>query len=64
MPMEKNTISQLSKIIDMAVSYGLFSGIFITGFLSAFLSSTMNNLPSVMIMNLAIEQAHLPVALE
>lgn len=57
-------ISQLSKIIEMAVSYGLFSGIFITGFLSAFLSSTMNNLPSVMIMNLAIEQAHLPVALE
>jgi arsenical pump membrane protein len=51
----------LAEIIAKSVEYGNFVIIFTTGFLSAFLSSVMNNMPSVMLVNLAIEEANLPI---
>jgi len=51
----------LTEIIAKSVEYGNFVSIFTTGFLAAFLSSVMNNMPSVMLVNLAIEEANLPI---
>ncbi len=46
----------LAKLMEFALQKGEFFGIFAAGFLSAFLSSVMNNMSSVMIVNLAIEE--------
>lgn len=46
----------LAKLMETALQAGEFFGIFATGFLAAFLSSVMNNMPSVMIVNLSIEE--------
>lgn len=52
----------LSSIILKSVEYGSLAAIFTTGLLAAFLSSIMNNLPSVLLVNLAIEGANLPIS--
>ena len=48
--------SKLAEFIEYAAQKGEFWGIFSVGFLAAFLSSVMNNMPSVMIVNLAIDE--------
>ncbi len=55
-------IEIISSIILKSVEYGNLAAIFTTGFLAAFLSSIMNNLPSVLLVNLAIENTHLPIS--
>ncbi|MCX7759865.1 MAG: arsenic transporter [Hydrogenothermaceae bacterium] len=47
---------ELSRLIEISLNYGEFVAIFFTGFLAAFLSSVMNNMPSVMIVNLSIDE--------
>ena len=49
----------LSNIITKFFGFGEFVAIFTTGILAAFLSSVMNNMPSVMLVNLSIEEANL-----
>lgn len=49
---------EISKIIEFSAGYTEVVPIFITGFFAAFLSSVMNNLPSVMVINLSIDQAN------
>jgi len=44
----------LSRLIAEAAGHGLFAAVLIMGYLAAFLSSTMNNLPAVMIDTLAV----------
>ncbi|MEZ0323116.1 MAG: arsenic transporter [Hydrogenothermaceae bacterium] len=53
--------TELSNLIKISLDYGEFSAIFFTGFLAAFLSSVMNNLPSVMIVNLSIDELNVPI---
>ncbi len=50
---------QLSRLLELAAGEDNWVGVFTTGFLSAFLSSVMNNMPSVMIVNLAIDETGL-----
>jgi len=50
---------QLSKIINYTYNFGELSAILGTGFLAAFLSAIMNNMPSVMVVNLAIAETGL-----
>ncbi|MFN3947104.1 MAG: ArsB/NhaD family transporter, partial [Aquificaceae bacterium] len=54
----------LAKLMESALQGGELLGIFSTGFLAAFLSSVMNNLPSVMVVNLAIEEMAVPMELK
>ncbi len=49
--------TELSKIILMLQSYGETAAVIGTGFLAALLSSVMNNMPTVMIMDIAIAEA-------
>jgi len=49
--------TELSKIITALQSYGETVAVIGTGFLSALLSSVMNNMPTVMIMDIAIAEA-------
>ncbi len=51
----------ISSIILKSTEYGNLAAIFTTGFLAAFLSSVMNNLPSVLLVNLAIDNTHLTI---
>ena len=44
----------LTRLIDAAAGHGLFAAVMSMGYLAAFLSSTMNNLPAVMIDALAV----------
>lgn len=53
--------SELAKLIEFTAEVGDFAGIFATGFIAAFLSSVMNNLPSVMIVNLGIDETMLGI---
>jgi len=50
---------ELSKIINYTYNFGELSAILGTGFLAAFLSAIMNNMPSVMVVNLAIAETGL-----
>nr|WP_283571468.1 arsenic transporter [Venenivibrio stagnispumantis] len=50
---------ELSKIINYTYNFGELSAILGTGFLAAFLSAVMNNMPSVMVVNLAIAETGL-----
>ncbi|MFN3871295.1 MAG: arsenic transporter, partial [Aquificaceae bacterium] len=54
----------LAKLMESALQGGELLGIFSMGFLAAFLSSVMNNLPSVMVVNLAIEEMAVPMELK
>lgn len=57
-------IGLLSSLINWLNSLGEYYAIIGTGILSAFLSAIMNNLPTVMIMNLAIQEAGLGQSIE
>ncbi|MCX7738731.1 MAG: arsenic transporter [Hydrogenothermaceae bacterium] len=46
----------ISRWLEFSMGFGEFVGITFTGFLSAVMSSIMNNLPSVMLVNLAIDE--------
>ncbi len=46
----------LAEVIQAGADQGLFAGTMVMGFLAAFLSSVMNNMPTVMIDALAIDQ--------
>jgi len=46
---------QISYLINFLKNYGDSVAIIGTGFISAFLSATMNNLPTIMIMNISLE---------
>ena len=45
---------QLTAILNWAIAQGQFTAVMVTGLLSAVLSSVMNNLPTVMLMDIAI----------
>lgn len=49
----------ISRWLEFFMGFGEFVGITFTGFLSAVMSSIMNNLPSVMLVNLAIDETAL-----
>ncbi len=49
---------QLAKIILYFQSQGQLHAVYGTGFLAALLSAVMNNMPTVMIMDIALEHAH------
>ncbi len=49
---------ELAKLIIHLQTYGKGAEVFGTGFLAAFLSSVMNNMPTVMVMDIALDQAH------
>lgn len=51
--------TELAELFEFAFQNGEFTGIFVTGFVAAFLSSVMNNLPSVMVVNLGIDETYL-----
>ena len=50
--------AELAKIVAWFQSYSETGAIYGTGFLSAILSSVMNNMPTVMVMDIALDQAH------
>ena len=50
---------ELSKTILSLKNYGDIVSIFGVGFLSAVLSAFMNNMPTVMVMDIALDSAHL-----
>ncbi len=49
---------ELAKIIVSLQSHGDIVGVYGTGFLAAILSSVMNNMPTVMVMDIALDHAH------
>lgn len=53
-------ISSITWAINHLTELGMFYAILGTGFMSAFISALMNNLPTVMLMNISIESATLP----
>jgi arsenical pump membrane protein len=47
---------EIASVLNWAIAQGEFTAVMVTGFLAAGLSSVMNNMPTVMLMDIAIEQ--------
>lgn len=52
--------SYIASILKDFVEHGQASAVFGTGFLSAILSSIMNNMPTIMVMDISADQIHQP----
>lgn len=50
--------NELSAVISYLINYNQGAAVFLTGIISAVLSSIMNNMPTIMIMDIAIEGAN------
>lgn len=59
-----NITNFITQIISYLYHVGEFYALLGTGLLSAFMSAVMNNLPTVMLVNISIQDAHLPGRIE